>query len=435
MRQAIFLLILMLVTRFGISQETAKVELRVIVDKKTITQGEIINASISVLVSDSNRARVQFIDPQHYLSLLLPEIQKNSFFRNTYLENIYGRQFRDLKDSYTRYDIYEGYFHPIDTGIFELPSLSFPLNHLPDSTSTNQEEKLLVLKSEPVRIRVSPTLSRKPYDKIFSSKLKLDTLLSSGVNSSDLMRIRIQGEGIGLPVEIPKYIMQEIGEIEKIEYKDSIDTKENIYFEKIFTINKKHKDSTNLKVLILADVSKSMWVEDYLPNRLTHSTNLIEGLIDKYPNSEVLGYAGSIKTLSKSDLKDSLILKAIPDRGTSLGNAVFLSLQTLSTQKSPATLIIIGDGDSTSGNISITDALSYFDLKKMKVVVIGIGQKGPAPYGFDDEGKRNYVENTFNDYELRLITNKLYGKYIHYRHTDNTADIIDQIHGYLKGKN
>ena len=269
MRQAIFLLILLLVTRFGISQETAKVELRVIVDKKTITQGEIINASISVLVSDSNRARVQFIDPQHYLSLLLPEIQKNSFFRNTYLENIYGRQFRDLKDSYTRYDIYEGYFHPIDTGIFELPSLSFPLNHLPDSTSTNQEEKLLVLKSEPVRIRVSPTLSRKPYDKIFSSKLKLDTLLSSGVNSSDLMRIRIQGEGIGLPVEIPKYIMQEIGEIEKIEYKDSIDTKENIYFEKIFTINKKHKDSTNLKVLILADVSKSMWVEDYLPNRLT----------------------------------------------------------------------------------------------------------------------------------------------------------------------
>jgi Ca-activated chloride channel family protein len=195
-----------------------------------------------------------------------------------------------------------------------------------------------------------------------------------------------------------------------------------------------------IDIMLVIDISESMQIEDFKPNRLEAAKEtalkFIQGRYqDRIGMVIFSGDAYSLSPLTldydllKSYIKD-INFDMIENRGTAIGSALAVATNRMrESETNSKILILLSDGDNTAGNIDPITAAELAHSFDIKIYTIAIGQEGRVPFGKDFFGRTRYVENTLDETNLRKIADIGEGEF--FRVSDNKAlenvfQLIDQ---------
>lgn len=213
----------------------------------------------------------------------------------------------------------------------------------------------------------------------------------------------------------------------------------------------KEVKSRGVDVFIAIDTSKSMLAEDIPPSRLEHAKRALSLLIQKCAGNRIgiIAFAKyaviqcplTIDAESATMFLDILDTNAVPEQGTSIGDAIRLANDSFNKDdKAGKVLILLTDGEDHK-----SDPMGAAQLAKDKGVVIftiGLGTtKGEVIKNRDENGKvieflkhkGEMVVSHMDDTLLTQIASLTGGKYYHASSSDREIDeISDVINGYDK---
>lgn len=195
-----------------------------------------------------------------------------------------------------------------------------------------------------------------------------------------------------------------------------------------------------IDIMLVIDISQSMQIQDFKPNRLESAkekaVDFINGRFqDRIGIVIFSGDAYSLSPLTTDyDLLKSSIeeinFEMIDNRGTAIGSALAVATNRMRESESKSKVIILlSDGDNTAGNIDPITAAKLASAYDIKIYTIAIGKEGKVPYGKDFFGRPRMVDNTLDETTLREIADIGDGQF--FRVSDNEAlekvfKIIDQ---------
>lgn len=195
-----------------------------------------------------------------------------------------------------------------------------------------------------------------------------------------------------------------------------------------------------IDIMLVLDISESMKIQDFTPDRLAAAKNVAIDFIDGRFQDRIglvifsgEAYSLSPLTTDYKMLKQHILdidFKMIEASGTAIGSALAVGTNRMRESDSKSkVMILLSDGDNNAGNIDPETAANLADAYNIKIYTIAIGKEGKVPYGKDFFGRTRYIENTLDVSGLQNIAKIGNGKF--YRATDNQAlkevfDIIDQ---------
>jgi Ca-activated chloride channel family protein len=197
--------------------------------------------------------------------------------------------------------------------------------------------------------------------------------------------------------------------------------------------------SEGIDILLLMDVSESMLLEDFKPNRLEASKNVAQEFVKGRQHDKIglIIFSGDALSLSPltSDyrLLNSFINNVkqdiIPSGGTAIGNAIGVGINRLreSNNKSKV-MILLSDGDNTAGNLDPLMAAKIAYAYNIRIYTIGIGKDGLIPYG------KTNIESSLNEATLRKIAETSEGKYYRASDMHGLKEIFQLIDKYEKAE-
>lgn len=200
-----------------------------------------------------------------------------------------------------------------------------------------------------------------------------------------------------------------------------------------------------IDIMIALDISQSMQIEDFQPNRLEAAKKValdfIQGrLQDRIGIVVFSGDAFSLAPLTTDyDLLRTYIneinFEMIENRGTAIGSAMAVVTNRMRESESKSKVcILLSDGDNTAGNIDPITAAELASAYGIKIYTIVVGKEGLVPYGKDFFGRPNMIENTVDESTMRKMAAVGGGEF--FRATDNQAlrQVFDKIDQYEKAE-
>ncbi len=185
-----------------------------------------------------------------------------------------------------------------------------------------------------------------------------------------------------------------------------------------------------IDIMIALDISKSMEMEDFTPNRLEAAKKVALQFVDGRVQDRIglVVFAGDAFSLSplttdydllKSYLKE-INFDMIETPRTAIGSALAVVTNRMRESESKSKVcIILSDGDSNGGNIDPITAAELASAYNIKIYTIIIGREGRVPMGKDFFGNPQYFENTVNESTMRKLADIGGGQF--FRATDNKA--------------
>lgn len=200
-----------------------------------------------------------------------------------------------------------------------------------------------------------------------------------------------------------------------------------------------------IDIMLAVDISQSMQIEDFNPNRLEAAKNVAREFIagrlqDRIGIVVFSGDAFSLAPLT-TDYKllntylDDVSFDMIESRGTAIGSAMAVVTNRMRESESKSKVcILLSDGDNTAGNIDPITAAELAAAYDIKIYTIIVGQEGMVPFGKDYFGRPNMVENTIDETTMRKIASIGNGEF--FRATDNEAlkNVFTRIDQYEKAE-
>lgn len=185
-----------------------------------------------------------------------------------------------------------------------------------------------------------------------------------------------------------------------------------------------------IDIMLLIDISESMQIEDFQPNRLEAAKDVARKFIAGRFQDRIGLVVFSGEAFSKSPLTadydllytyiDDISFDLIQKGGTAIGSALAVGTNRMRESESKSkVMILLSDGENTAGNIDPIIAAELAEAYNIKIYTIGIGKEGRVPYGKDFFGRTNYVENSLDETTLRKIADIGHGQF--YRVSDNKA--------------
>lgn len=193
-----------------------------------------------------------------------------------------------------------------------------------------------------------------------------------------------------------------------------------------------------IDIMLVIDISQSMQIEDFVPNRLEAAKNVAKEFIDGRLQDRIgivifSGDAYSLSPLTTDyDLLktyiDDINFEMIENRGTAIGSALAVATNRMTEMESKSKVcILLSDGDNTAGNIDPITAAKLAAAYSIKTYTIAIGKEGKVPFGKDFFGRPRMVENTMDETTLREIAKIGGGEF--FRALDNEA--LENIFGLI----
>lgn len=196
-----------------------------------------------------------------------------------------------------------------------------------------------------------------------------------------------------------------------------------------------------IDIMLMIDISESMMIEDFLPNRLEAAKNTaIDFIQGRFQDRiGVVIFSGEAYSLSPLTTDYKLLTEYIKDinfnmiesRGTAIGSALGVATNRMITSDAKSKVgILLSDGDNTAGNLDPEVSAKLAAAYNIKLYTIAVGKEGRVPFGKDFFGRTRYVDNSIDETTLRRIAEIGNGKF--YRVSDNKAlesvfDEIDQM--------
>lgn len=205
-------------------------------------------------------------------------------------------------------------------------------------------------------------------------------------------------------------------------------------------------------LMIALDVSNSMLAQDIKPNRLARAKRAISKLVDQLQGDRIgiVVFAGRAYTqlpitadYSAAKLFINTIdTDVVPTQGTSIGQAISLSLEAFQDSKHEKAIIVITDGEDHDDNpVAAAEAAVE---KGASVYTIGIGLPEGAPIPTYSNGKQTGFKKDLSGKtvvtkldEITLQKVAAAGKGIYVRANNTTAglkDVFDRINKMEKQK-
>ncbi len=212
------------------------------------------------------------------------------------------------------------------------------------------------------------------------------------------------------------------------------------------TSNEKVEQWTEgIDIMLVIDISRSMTIQDFKPNRLEAAKKVAKDFIqgrfqDRIGIVIFSGDAYSLAPLT-TDYKllntyiNEINFDKIEASGTAIGSALAVATNRMRESDSKSKVVILlSDGDNTAGNIDPITAAEISHAYNIKIYTIGIGKEGKVPTGKNVFGQTVYSENTLDETALRNIAEIGEGHF--YRASDNKAlvDVFKLIDKYEKAE-
>ncbi len=181
-------------------------------------------------------------------------------------------------------------------------------------------------------------------------------------------------------------------------------------------------NKSGLDIYILIDTSKSMLVDDIMPDRISRAKKVIESIIDNLEGDRIGFIPFSSSAYIQMPLTDDYQLarmflnvidtEMIGGGGTNVGNAIKLAYNSFNrTSSSDKVIIVLSDGEEHESHS--VDVLKSIKDDRLKVYVIGIGtEKGGLVPVYDSTGEMRIGYKTDNSGQYvmsRLNTATLQG--------------------------
>ena len=193
-----------------------------------------------------------------------------------------------------------------------------------------------------------------------------------------------------------------------------------------------------IDIMLVIDISESMQIEDFKPNRLESAKEVAK----KFVNGRFQDRIGLVVFSGESysrcplttdyDLLNSFIddidFSLIESRGTAIGSSIAVATNRMKESNSKSkVLILLSDGDNTAGNIDPITAAKIANAYDIKIYTIAVGKEGRVPFGKDFFGNTRFVENTLDE-------SNLIGKGMFFRASNNESlkEIFEIIDTYEK---
>lgn len=200
-----------------------------------------------------------------------------------------------------------------------------------------------------------------------------------------------------------------------------------------------------IDIMLAIDISQSMQIEDFTPNRLEAAKLVAQNFVDGRLKDRIgivvfSGDAFSLAPLTtdyellKTYLED-ISFDMIENRGTAIGSAMAVVTNRMRESETTSKVcILLSDGDNTAGNIDPITAVELAAAYGIKVYTIVVGKEGLVPYGKDFFGKTQMIENTVDETTMRKIAKIGGGEF--FRATDNQAlmRVFQRIDQYEKAE-
>jgi Ca-activated chloride channel family protein len=200
-----------------------------------------------------------------------------------------------------------------------------------------------------------------------------------------------------------------------------------------------------IDIMLAIDISQSMQIEDFTPNRLTAAKTVAENFIkgrmqDRIGIVVFSGDAFSLSPLTTdydllTSYLDEIGFEMIENRGTAIGSALAVVTNRMreSTSKSKVA-ILLSDGDNTAGNIDPITAAELAAAYNIKLYTIIVGKEGLVPYGKDFFGRPTMVENTVDETTMRRIAEIGKGEFFRVEDEQTLARVFARIDQYEKAE-
>ncbi|MEM6737478.1 MAG: VWA domain-containing protein [Bacteroidota bacterium] len=196
--------------------------------------------------------------------------------------------------------------------------------------------------------------------------------------------------------------------------------------------------SEGIDIVLNIDISESMRIEDFRPNRLEAAKEVANNFV-KGRFQDRIGlviFSGDALPTCPLTTDYGLLYEMIRDidfdkiesRGTAIGNAITSGINFLRESVSESkVMILLSDGDNTAGNVDPITAANLANAYNIKMYVIAIGKDGKVPFGTDFFGRPRMVENHFDETTLREIARIGNGKFYRVSDKDALVGVFNEI--------
>ncbi len=457
---------------------------------KSLSVGECAVVDLSFYVNERNPIRLQFFELGKQLAEIhLKGLRKDHcWVASNNVSDIVSVTKKIGQQKYFVYKIYTASYCPFKVIPLNFESMKLDMAQMKLGNS-KEVEKMITYVTKPLSIKVSglpenTVVTTSDLLKFTGDFALTDTILAEKVQTGEsaTYKLSIQGRGLTFPLLPPK--LSDDGFSSTLIDESNADTIINntYYSKKIFTFsilftktgrydfsknvtysffNPKTKKVTKLsgksKIdvmqggmvlgntqlpslkksnIVIMDVSQSMLVEDYSPNRLVAVEQGLIKFFERSPNCDIglIVFGGSAKVIEiekdKFCYSEALIKsldQGLVEKGTAIGDAIWLALHSFNQNNSSKKIVLIGDGDNTSGFLTPTAVVEMALKYRVSIYTIGVGTPGLAQYGVDYFGRPQMVDNTFSDKDFKKIALATGGKYYWAKDAGSITSILKQI--------
>lgn len=201
------------------------------------------------------------------------------------------------------------------------------------------------------------------------------------------------------------------------------------------------EERNGIEVMIAMDISNSMMAEDVVPSRLDKTKLLIENLVSHFNKDRVglVVFAGEAFVqlpitndyVSAKMFMNSISPKLIASQGTSIAEALDLSMKSFTNQKDIGkAIILITDGEDHEGGAEEMAEEAY--KNGYNVFVLGVGTEKGAPVpdtengGYMRDNTGEQVMSKLNIEMCKSIAEAGHGAFIHVENNNRAQELLNE---------
>ncbi|ALJ00870.1 VWA domain-containing protein [Rufibacter tibetensis] len=196
--------------------------------------------------------------------------------------------------------------------------------------------------------------------------------------------------------------------------------------------------SEGIDIVLVMDVSGSMELTDFLPNRLEAAKEVALQFVNGRVQDRIglVVFAGRAFSLSPLTTDYDLVresikgihLNMVSEDGTAIGSALAVALNRLRESKAKSKVcILISDGENTAGSLDPELAAQLAHAFHVKLYTVGIGKEGTVQLAPDSTGKPVTVQTGMEEKTLRQLAALSEGQFFRAQNANTLTQIFQRI--------